>query len=164
MLLRVWRLSSLDGRMLLIIATVFALLAAAAHDAPGAAAGVLAAGAGAMELHGSNRLREGDAEAVRWLIASQLGLLVVVLGYVTVRLTLLRPELIEERITPQIAAQFAAAGVSREAIPELVQQVARWAYGLLALGSCAYQGGMAWYFQRSRRAIRSALGSPPAAE
>jgi len=163
-LLRVWRLASLDGRMLLIIATVFAMLAAIAHDAPGAAAGVLAAGAGAMELHGANRLNTGDANGMRWLVTSQLGLLAVIFGYIAVRLLLLDAEMIDERIPPEVAARFAEAGIPREAVPEFVQRVGRIAYSLLALGSLAYQGGMALYFHRRRKAVRQALGGDSAAD
>lgn len=147
--------------MLLIIATVFAMLAAIAHDAPGAAAGVLAAGAGAMELHGANRLNNGDANGMRWLVGSQLGLLAVVFGYIAARLLSLSPEMIDERIPAELAARFAEAGIPREEVPGFVQRVGRIAYTLLAVGSLAYQGGMALYFHRRRNVIRQVLAPRP---
>lgn len=162
-LARVWRLASVDGRMLLVIAAVFALFAAAVRDPTGTIAGVLAAGAGALELHGANRLQLSDPRGVRWLVASQLALLGVVLGYITARLLLLEPALVAELITPEFAAQFAAAGISREEIPGFVLKVARYGYGALAVGSLAYQGGMAWYFFRRRHVIRQALEESPEA-
>ena len=58
-LVRVLRLAKLDGMGSVVLGTVFALMAAGAQEAPFAVIGLLAAGAGAIELHGASLLQEG---------------------------------------------------------------------------------------------------------
>ncbi len=156
---KVLRLASLDARMLIVVAGTFALLAAAGREVPGALAGVLAVGAGTMELHGANRLREGVIDGGRWLITSQMWLLAVILGYCAWRLTHFDPAWAERVITPQLELQFNEAGIPREDIPAFVQLVYQITYVIVAVVSIVYQGGMAWYYRSKRSALTLALGS-----
>src|SRR5678816_1370684 len=78
-LARVLRLARFDGMGALVLGGMFALFAAAARDFPFAAIGLLAAGAGAVELHGAALLRQGDRRGMQWLVASQPYLLLVIL-------------------------------------------------------------------------------------
>jgi hypothetical protein len=154
---RVVRVAWTDGRILLLIAGVFALFAASIREGPGTIAGVLAAGAGALELHGVNMLQRGDARAIRWLIASQVLLFATICGYVVARWLTFDPAVIERLLSPEIQAQFTAGGIQHAEIVPMIRQVYQIGYGVLILASLAYQGGMAWYFFRRRAAIRQAL-------
>lgn len=155
---RVLRVAWTDGRMLLIIAGIFAMFAASMREATGTIAGVLAAGAGALELHGVNLLQRGDARALRWLVLSQVLLFLVICGYVAARLATFDPQVVERFISPEIEAQFLAAGIEREGIVPMMKRFYQIGYGVLLVASLAYQGGMAWYFLRRRGAVRRALG------
>ncbi|HEY1107235.1 MAG TPA: hypothetical protein VGE76_01345, partial [Opitutaceae bacterium] len=53
--------------------------------------GLLAAGAGAIELHGAGLLGHGDRRGINWLIASQPVLLTVIYVYCALKLS--HPEL-----------------------------------------------------------------------
>ena len=52
-LMRVLRLAKLDGMGVLLLGGLFALMAASGGEKPFAIIGLLAAGAGAIELHGA---------------------------------------------------------------------------------------------------------------
>ena len=156
-LARVIRVAATDGRLLLVIAGVFALFAASVREGPGTVAGVLAAGAGALELHGAGLLGKGEPRGLRWLIGSQLGLLVVVLAYAVVRLTLLDTVYVEQHITPDMEAQLESAGLTREDLMGTVRLLFQIGYGVLIVGTFCYQGGMAWFFHRRREAVHRAL-------
>src|SRR4051812_10242830 len=58
-LIRVLRLATLDGLVVLMIATAFALASALGRDFSGAIIGLLIAGGGATELHGVTLMRRG---------------------------------------------------------------------------------------------------------
>lgn len=154
---RVIRLGGLDGRMVLWLAGFFAVLFAASHDAVGAAAGVLAAGAGAMELHGVSLLRNADPGGVRWLVRSQALLLVAVLAYAAARIWQMDLEILAGRITPDLDKRLEELAWSREQFAALALRVYQWGYGALALGSLIYQGLMMRFYARSRAAIEQAL-------
>ena len=83
---RVTHIARLDGLGVLTVAGLFALASALLHDEVGTAIGLVVAGAGAIELHGVALLRHGTERGMRWLVGSQLMLLIVVLGYVVARL------------------------------------------------------------------------------
>jgi len=156
-LARVLRLAAVDGRVLLIVAGTFAALSALGGDALGATIGCLAAGAGALELHGVGRLRLGDAGGISWLVRSQLALLAVVLSYVAARLASFDPILMQTLLTPERTESFRAAGLTDDEIMPLVKAVYQMTYGAVALVSLAYQGGMAWYYHSRRETVRAAL-------
>src|SRR5262249_17978142 len=85
-LLRVLRVARFDGTGALILGGTFALMMASEHDFPFAAIGLLAAGAGAIELHGAALLKQGESRGMSWLVASQPYLLLVILAYCALRL------------------------------------------------------------------------------
>ncbi len=158
---RVLRLAAADGRLLLTIAGVFALLAAAVREGPGTVAGVLAAGAGALELHGVSILRQGEPRGLRWLVGSQGLLLLVVIAYAVVRLMLLDTDAIAQHITPEIDQKLAAAGMTRDELMATTRLLFQLGYGLLIVGTLCYQGGMMWFFLRRRHAVAQALQAEP---
>src|SRR5690606_6677631 len=83
---RVMLVSAVEGRITMALASVFALMAAANRDVVGAVAGCIAAGAGAMEIHGGLRLRAFDLRGMDWLVRSQMLLLVTILSYLGLQL------------------------------------------------------------------------------
>lgn len=154
---RILRLARTDGRMLLIIAGLFAALSAMGMQKIGAAAGCLAAGCGALELHGVNLLRQGDARGMAWLVRSQLALLAVVFAYVLARWLTFDAELMRSLLTDEMIATFAQAGVSEDQILPMVKSVYNLTYGLVAFVSLIYQGGMALNYLRKTHIVRAAL-------
>jgi hypothetical protein len=154
---RVIRLARTDGRLLLVIAGLFAAMSAMGLQQIGAIAGCLAAGCGALEVHGANLLRQGDPRGLRWLVRSQLALLAVIAGYVVARLLTFDPELMRSLITDEMRTTFAQAGIQEEDILPMVKAVYQFMYGAVAFVSLLYQGGMALYYRRKAPAVEAAL-------
>ena len=153
---RVLRVARFDGLSVLVVAGLFALLAAAMGDYVGAIIGVLVAGAGAIELHGVTLLRHGAPRGMRWLIGSQFFLMLSVLAYCALRLA--HPELAPMRaaVTDEMKAQLEVIGWSVEQFTGLVYRIT---YVAVAIATVIYQGGMAFYYQRRRGAVTSALAA-----
>lgn len=151
---RVLRLARFDGLSVLAIAGLFALLAGAMGDWVGAVVGLLVAGAGAAELHGVMRLRHGDPRGLRWLIGSQVFLLMSVLAYCALRLA--RPELgpLRATVTSEMKEQLEVIGLT---VDQFLGQLYRLVYLAVALLTVLYQGGMALYYYRRREAVARAL-------
>lgn len=154
---RVVRLATVDGRTLLILGAVFGAFSALGRDAVGAVAGCLAAGAAMIELHGVGRLRIGDADAIKWLVRSQLALLGVILLYAAGRMATFDPVQMQAVITPELVTSFRDAGIAEDEIMPIVQSFHRFVYSVVALVAMAYQGGMALYYQRRREPVRTAI-------
>lgn len=156
---RVYRLARRDGTMVLAIAGFFALLSAAAGDRIGVGVGVLVAGAGAIELHGSHLLRLGETRAMRWLIGSQFFLMAAVVGYCALRLATFDPRFIDQALTPGLRHSFAQAGYEGAALNEFVRKIYNLTYAAVALVTLLYQGGMALYYARRRGPVAEAIAS-----
>jgi hypothetical protein len=153
-LVRVMRLARLDGLSVLALGGVFALLAASSHEVPLAAIGLLAAGAGAIELHGASLLRGGEARGMNWLLASQPFLLLVLWAYCGLRVTQFElPEL------PEGAAELAAVSAAQWqlSVEEYLRRLNTITVGVVAVVGLAYQGGMTLYYWRRREAVARAL-------
>jgi len=138
----------------LALGGVFALLAATAHEVPLAAIGLLAAGAGAIELHGASLLRDGEVRGMNWLIASQPFLLLVLWAYCALRLAQFElPEL------PERAAELAAVSAAQWqlTVEEYLRRLNAITVGVVALVGLAYQGGMTLYYWRRREPVARAL-------
>ena len=86
MLARVLRIAGIDGYTLIFIAGGFGFISGSSRDVLGALTGLLATGAGFIELHGRKRLRAGDCAGISWLVQSQLALLAVILFYIAYQL------------------------------------------------------------------------------
>jgi hypothetical protein len=146
----------------LFISGAFALIAAAAHDTTGACTGVAIAAAGAMELHGAGLLRNFDEKGMRWLIASQLFLLVCVLAYADYRLNHFSvaetKALIKSVEPPELLAE-ARNSLSNQGLSadEALREFNGLAWAAISVGTLIYQGGMAVYYRRRRAAVASAL-------
>jgi hypothetical protein len=155
---RVLRLARFNGLSVLLVAGFFSLLSAAAHDVPGAIIGVLVAGAGAFELHGAGLLRHGDDRGTSWLVASQLYLLVVVLVYVSFRITHIDLEPMRQLITAEQREAITFAGLEEDQFLRMVYTASSVIFGVVTF---LYQGGMAFYYHRRRAAVAQALSEAP---
>jgi len=158
LLRRTLRTARFDGGSVLFLSGLFALASASGQDGVGTVVGLLAAGAGAIELHGSQLVQMGDLRGMRWLVLSQLCLLVTVLGYVAWKLDHVDLSLWRMIWThlgaDQKQQQLAAAGLSEE---DYLQAMYATCYHLIALLTIPYQGGMAIYYLRRRAAVTAAL-------
>lgn len=155
-LVRVLRLAHFDGLGALIMGGLFALAAAAGRHFPFTALGLLAAGAGAVELHGAALLRQGEVRGLRWLIGSQPFLLLVILIYCGFKLSIDPSEVLPESLQALVAASAAQWNMS---VPDYLSLINRLTAAAVAIAAIAFQGGMALYYWRRRRAVRQALAS-----
>lgn len=154
---RVLRTARLDGMSVLVIASLFALLSASIRDFSGAAVGLLVAGAGAVELHGAGLLRGGELRGMRWLIGSQIFLIVVILGYVAIRLTSYDEAYVRTLITPDIEARLREAEIDTSEFLPMLKRTYYIAYAAVGVLTIAYQGGMMLFYRRRRAAVAAAL-------
>jgi hypothetical protein len=152
---RVLQIATVNGRLVMIVATVFALLNAAAYQGMGAIVGCLVAGAGALELHGAGLLRAGSLRGVDWLVRSQLLLLATMLIFSALRIA--SPDLSrldEVPFTPEMLQTLEQLNLTKEQFATGVNTVVYVTVGLVTL---IYQGVMAIFYHRRRGAIATAL-------
>jgi hypothetical protein len=155
---RVLRLARFDGLGVLFVAGLFAILSALAGDRAGAIIGLLIAGAGAIELHGATLLVHGQSRGMRWLVISQLYLMVTILGYCEYRVLNVDLSLLRAAVTSEMKAQITSVGWT---VDEFVQFAYRLTWFVLAVVTVLYQGGMAIYYVRRRKAVARALHDEP---
>jgi hypothetical protein len=151
-------MAKLDGTGVLAIAGAFALASAAVKDRTGAAVGLLVAGAGAVELHGAALVRHGSERGMRWLVASQLFLMAVVLGYVGHRFRHIDLSPMLPLLTDEQRQAIAAAGFT---VDRFLRMVYVGTYVAVGVGTLFYQGGMCLYYLRRRPAVAAALREDP---
>jgi hypothetical protein len=151
---RVLRLARLDGTSVLVLGAVFAIMMAAGGERAFAVIGLLAAGAGALELHGAGLLRSGEPRGMRWLMASQPFLLLVIYGYCTLRLTHFEMPPVPERFQEALQQSAQQFGLTLE---EYFRMVNRLTAQIVAGVATLYQGWMLVYYVRRRRAVERAL-------
>ncbi len=151
---RVVRMANFDGTSVLLLGGFFALLTALGGEKPFAIVGLLAAGAGAVELHGVSLLRAGDRRGMPWIIASQPLLLVVILGYCVLRFTHFEVPEIPEAMRAMTAISAENLGLS---VDDYFRRINQLTLVVLALAAFAYQGGMTLYYLRRREPVERAL-------
>lgn len=153
-LARVMRLAKLDGTSVVILGSVFALMAAARGETAFAIVGLLATGAGAFEIHGSGLLRRGKVSGMRWLLVSQPALYLVILGYCALRLMHFEMPPIPERFQEAFELSAQQVGLSVE---DYMRTLNRVSVQILAIASTIYQGIMTFYYAKRRAAVEAAL-------
>ena len=156
-LVRVLTVAARDGRVLLFLAGGCALLSAAAHEGFGALIGCIVAGLGALELHGVMLLRRGETRGIDWLIRSQLLLLATILVYAAVKVNSFDEAFWNARITPDVLGQLEQMNATRDQFLTMLRFLYVGMYTLVGIVSIFYQGGMVFYYHRSRPAIAQAL-------
>jgi hypothetical protein len=153
----VLRVARFDGISVLLLAGFFALVSAASGDVSGAVFGLLIAAAGAIELHGMGLLRSADRRGMSWLIGSQLYLLSVVLGYVGYRLANPDSDPLLKVAKTALAAEIRQAGMDPDQFMAEFPRELRLLYIAVGCLTLLYQGGMAVYYVRRRRAVEAAI-------
>jgi hypothetical protein len=151
---RVLRLARFDGMGALGLGSLFAVMAAGTHDVPFAVIGLLAAGAGAVELHGVSLLRGGEERGLHWLIASQPFLLLVVWSYCGLRLVHFEMPPLPEGLGHLAALSAEQWGLTVDQYFRLLNTLT---VAILALVSLCYQASMAVYYFRRRGPVARAL-------
>lgn len=163
---RVLRVARFDGKTVVIIATTFAALAAMAHNAPPAIAGVIAAGWGLLELHGTQRLQNGDPGGLDNMILAQAGILLTVVSYATWMFFFFDVQAFLAEVPAELLAeqreQFVDAGMAEEDIPRVYQGIFSLTYALVAMVTLVFQGLMIRYYQRCRPAVLTVVYGPSA--
>ena len=155
-LTRVLRIARFDGTGALVLGGLFALLAASGGERGFAVVGLLASGAGAIELHGVGLLRQGEARGMNWLIASQPLLLAVILVYCALRLWFVELPPVPEDFQGIFAASAQQWGMS---LPDYQRALNRVTILVLAAVAVGFQGGMVIYYVRRRAAVEQALAN-----
>jgi hypothetical protein len=151
---RMLRIAHFDGLSVLVLAALFALPSAAARDYVGAGIGVIAAGAGAIELHGETLLRAGWTRGMAWLVGSQFFLMAAMLGYCALRLTHVVLPPLPPDVDDMIGLTAQKLGLTKE---QYLRMVYRFGFQVVAALSVIYQGGMALYYLQRRAAVAEAL-------
>lgn len=153
-LARVLRAARFNGMSVMVVSGIFALISAVAKDPVGAVAGLVVAGAGAMEVHGGSVLDHGYVRGMRWLVWSQLLCLGAILAYCGVRYAMGTTPPLPEELRPAITADAEQLGMTAE---ELILRSYRLGLFLVATLSLIYQGGMAIYYLRRQAPVAQAL-------
>lgn len=143
---------------ILLVAGFFALVSALGGDRVGAIIGLLVAGAGAIELHGTSLLEHAEIRGMSWLTSSQFFLMIVILGYCQYGLHHPNLQLWRESLT--LAKTQLPPGLT---IDEMAHDMNTLLYTIVGLATVAYQGAMAVYYMRRRRTVARALESGSAA-
>lgn len=148
------RTASVNGMTCFLIGTFYAVVMAAQHNIPLAAVGLLAAGAGAIELHGLGRLRQGDPGGMNSLLLAQPLMLAVILGYCVLRVTHFEMPTTSEWLMEQATLTAKELEITVE---EYFRVVNRLSMQILAIVGVVYQGLMLRYYLRRREEVRRAL-------
>jgi len=166
---RVMSVAKAEGYSILIVAGLSAFLAAAAGGAFTAVLACLAAGTGAMEIHGAQQLARGDERAINWLVRAQLSLLLIILVYVFWRITHFDAALVREQI-PEFRRQMAELSqkwnsenpydqLTDSQLVLVARAVFTVIYCVVGVVTCVYQPLMARYYHKRRAAIAQALAA-----
>jgi hypothetical protein len=153
-LTRVLRLAKFDGMGAMVLGGIFAIGAAGGGDSSFAAIGLLAAGAGAVELHGVALLRQGEPRGMNWLIGSQPFLLLVIFCYCALRLWFVAPPPVPDSMRTLVAVSAAQWQMSPEAFLIITNRITAIVVAIVSVG---FQGGMTIYYLRRREPVRLAL-------
>lgn len=140
--------------MMMTIAGVFAVLAAVRGEVVPAAAGLLVAGAGAMERHGAMLMEAGEPRGIRWAMVAELLAMFFILAYCQVRLIAIDLTPLRPLVNDELKRQLATEGIG---IDEFLQYTYRLVYISVGVTTVIYQGAMAIYYLRRRRAVDAAL-------
>lgn len=163
-LARVLKLSRLNGWSIVIIAGLGGLLSLLFGDLVGTTIGALAAGAGAMEVHGHRSLRRRDPAGLDWLIRAETALLAVISLYAISRLGSFDPEMVRENLTPEMETALNDAGLATADVVPLVRLMFLAMYGTVLAVTCVYQGGLVFYYRSRRPLVAEALAARPGAQ
>lgn len=158
---RVLFISAFDGWSVVVIAVLGSLLTVLLGDALGLIVGGLVLAAGVIELRGRHRLQQRDPGGMKLLVRAQLMMLTVILVYCVSRLGSFDAETTMAGLTPEMEAILKENGLRRADILPLVQFAFYLTYGLVAVVSFFFQGGLTLYYRSKIPSVTEALAAPP---
>lgn len=158
-LVRVLRISKLNGLSIAVVAGVCALGSLLFGDWMGAAVGAIVTVGGLMELSGRRQLLHGDADGMLRLVRSQMLVLGVIVVYAVSRLASFDLDSALGNLTPDMRNDLTQSGVDLAAITPMVRLMFYAMYGSVAVVTLIYQGGMALYYRRRTDVVKQALAA-----
>ena len=158
---RVLLIAAIDGWSVIVIAGLGILLTLLLGDFSSLFVGVLVLAAGIMELRGRRQLRRRDPGGMKLLVRAQLFLLAVILVYCASRLGSYDQESMLANLTPDMKAMLKESGIEMAELTPLVQMTFFAAYGLFALLTLFFQGGLILYYRRKTPLVTEALTVSP---
>ena len=159
---RVLAISRADGWSVVAVAGLSALLSLGQGSYAMAAAALLVALAGAIELHGRRLLLQRRLQGLGRLIGAQVFLLIIIWFYAwhrwqhfdTDALWAELPGFLQAHVTNSLLDAGLDPELHRQLLLKLTNQLT---CVVLALVSLIYQGGLAFWYGRQRAPIRQAL-------
>jgi len=148
---RAWilRISAMNAWSVTIVAGLFALGSLVVWDTVGIVVGLAVTGAGAMELHGRQRLVAGRAGAQDWMAGSQLWLLICVLAYAAWRLLVFDWAAPLSSMSVEELRQLGVlTGLYGDTLAQFVSMLYGLIYVVVAIVTLVYQGGLGLYYWR----------------
>jgi hypothetical protein len=147
----------MEGRSVVVIAGIGAVISLLSADLLGVVVGTLAAAAGVVILRGVKLLKASQPRGLVWLVRGELGLLNVILIYAAIMLIRLALGGADGMVSADTRSMLASAGLWGPEQKRLFVQSYELTYALVAALSLIFQGGMALYYHRNRAAIHEAL-------
>ncbi|MGB0640681.1 MAG: hypothetical protein ACPGTU_15185 [Myxococcota bacterium] len=145
---RILRISKLNAWSITCIAGVFTLLGLLSLSLAGILVGAAVTSAGLAEIKGHRKFAADEEGARIWMSLSQLWLILSVLTYCGWRVYSLDttdPFAILGDST-SILELTSTMGISQAAVTELFIKAYLWTYGLVAVLTCVFQGGLSIYY------------------
>ena len=114
-----------------------------------------------MELRGRRRLLRRDPAGLPQLVRAQMFLLAVILVYCASRLGSFDQDSMLANLTPDMKAMLKESGVEIADILPLVRMTFFATYGLLAVLTLVFQGGLVLFYRSKAALVTAALTPPP---
>jgi len=158
---RVQHIALFDALSLLLVAVPAALVALVAREWLVVAVATGIALCGGLELAGRHRLQQRSASGPGWLCAAQL----CCLGFILVYSWHLAHQPLDRRLLAMLPSftreQLAELFPDPESLEVLLAGIQRLTAAIIALVAILYQGGLAFYYLRTRTATRAVFAQPP---
>ena len=154
---KIAKLSFFDGVTLLLMAGISLLCAGIWRDLTGTLVALAMATVGYIELAGRRLFQNRLPKATRWLVGSQLGLLLVIIVY-CLRNIYYPPTLPLDQLPPFVYKALENLPGFNGDLEGLMQPLLKVIYALCMLISVFYQGSMAMFYLRK---VPLALQEPP---
>jgi hypothetical protein len=145
---RIIRISKMNAWSVTLIAGAFTLIGLLSLSFAGVLVGAAVTSAGLIEIRGYRKLSSGESDARTWMTGSQVWLMFWVLLYCGWRLHSLDTSdpfaILGD--SNSILELTSTMGLSKATVAELFIKAYRWTYGLVAVLTCIFQGGLAVYY------------------
>lgn len=159
---RVLRIADLEGKSVVVIATISALTSLwGKPDWFALFVSLLAVGCGVTELRGARLVRAGDERGMGWLVRAELGLMATVILYSAVRFATTTPASVHASAAESLAL-FSQFGVDAKEYERTTLLSLRLTYATVAVVTVLFQGGLARYFRNQRATVAAELTMLPA--